>query len=64
MDISTYWDILNDRMFFDDKLVYEIIKWVYDNKNINILLSARIATSKEFIIINQTDYKHEENRRN
>ena len=51
-------------MFFDDKLVYEIIKWVYDNKNINLLLSARIATSKEFIIINQTDYKHEENRRN
>lgn len=32
MDISTYWDILNDKIFFDDKLAYEIIKWVYDNK--------------------------------
>lgn len=32
MDILTYWQILNDKMFFDDKLAYEIIKWVYDNK--------------------------------
>ena len=32
MNISTYWQILNDRMFFDDKLAYEIIKWIYDNK--------------------------------
>lgn len=31
MDISIYWNILNDRMFFDDKLIYEIIKWVYEN---------------------------------
>lgn len=31
MDISTYWQILNDKMFFDDKLAYEVIKWVYEN---------------------------------
>lgn len=32
MDISTYWQILNDHFFFDDELAYEIIKWVYDNE--------------------------------
>lgn len=32
MTISTYWQILNDKFFFDDKSIYEMIKWFYDNK--------------------------------
>lgn len=32
MTISTYWQILNDKHFFDDNLIYEIIKWIFDNK--------------------------------
>ena len=32
MDISSYWCLLNHEMFFDDKTLYEIIKWIYDNK--------------------------------
>ena len=32
MTISTYWQILNDKFFFDDKSIYEMIKWIYDNK--------------------------------
>lgn len=32
MNISSYWHILNDKHFFDDYLIYEIIKWIFDNK--------------------------------
>ena len=32
MTISTYWQILNDKFFFDDESIYEMIKWFYDNK--------------------------------
>ena len=32
MTISTYWRILNDIFFFDDKSIYEMIKYFYDNK--------------------------------
>jgi len=32
MTISTYWQILNDKFFFDEKSIYEMIKWFYDNK--------------------------------
>ena len=32
MTISTYWQILNDKFFFDDKSIYEMIKWFYGNK--------------------------------
>lgn len=32
MTISTYWQILNGKFFFDDKSIYEMIKWFYDNK--------------------------------
>lgn len=31
MDISSYWCLLNHEMFFDDKTLYEIIKWIYEN---------------------------------
>jgi len=32
MTISTYWQILNNIFFFDDKTIYEMIKYLYDNK--------------------------------
>ena len=32
MTISTYWQIINDKFFFDDKSIYEMLKWFYDNK--------------------------------
>lgn len=32
MPISRYWKILNDIFFFDEKSIYEMIKWFYDNK--------------------------------
>ena len=31
MDISSYWCLLIHEMFFDDKTLYEIIKWIYEN---------------------------------
>lgn len=36
MTISTYWQILNNIFFFDDKTIYEMIKYVYDNKKYKI----------------------------
>ena len=32
MNISSYWNLLNDKMLFDDKTLYEIIKWLYENE--------------------------------
>ena len=32
MDIGDYWILFNEQNKIDDKLAFEIIKWIYDNK--------------------------------